>query len=53
MFSNKLIFRYFMETLNQLRKSGKISAEDLRTYRKQWENRTQDRSIILARLKSL
>lgn len=52
-FSHKLDFRYFMETLNQLRKSGKISAEDLRKYRKQWENRTQDRSIILARLKSL
>ena len=53
MFSHKLEFRYFMETLNQLRKNEKISAEDLRNYRKQWENRIQDRSIILARLKSL
>ncbi len=53
MFSHKLEFRYFMETLNQLRNNGKISAEDLRNYRKQWDPRTQDRSIILARLKAL
>ena len=46
-------FSDFMSLLNQLRINNKISAEQLRDCRKQWEENPQDREILCDRLLSL
>ena len=39
-------FGEFMTLLKELRKSDKISSEELRDYRKNWENNPQNRKIL-------
>lgn len=43
---NKIQFGNFMNLLKELRESNKISAEELREYRKNWENYPKNRKII-------
>lgn len=40
-------FGEFMTLLKELRESDKISAEELRDYRKNWENYPQNRKILI------
>ena len=43
---NKKQFGEFVDLLKELRERGKISAEELRDYRKNWENNPQNRKIL-------
>jgi hypothetical protein len=43
-------YREFINMLNELRRNSKISAEDFRSYRKQWEEHPQDRKLLVDRL---
>ena len=43
----------FMNLLNELRRNNKISAEQLRAYRKRWDENPQDRENLTANLKRL
>src|SRR3990170_3049055 len=49
----KVQFRNFMILLNELRSKNKISAEELRLYRKQWENYPQGRESLFDQLTAL
>ena len=46
-------FSDFMSFLNDLRRRDRISAEQLRDYRKQWAEKPSDREIIVKQLESL
>lgn len=41
----------FIELLNKLRRTNRISAEQWRNYRKQWSENPQDRQLLLDQLK--
>ena len=43
---NKKQFGEFVDLLKELRERGKISAGELRDYRKNWENNPQNRKIL-------
>jgi hypothetical protein len=46
-------FRNLIDLLDTLKRSGKISADEWRDYRKQWNDRPQDRDILIDRLNHL
>lgn len=46
-------FGNFMNLLNELRRNNKISAEQLRDYRKRWEQNPEDRETLTASLKRM
>jgi hypothetical protein len=46
-------FRKFMNLLRDLRRNNRISAEQLRDYRKRWEENPQDRGILADELVAL
>ena len=41
----------FIDLLNKLRRTNRISAEQWRNYRKQWNANPQDRQLLLDQLK--
>ncbi len=49
---NKIQFGVFMDLLKELREDDKISAEELRDYRKNWENYPENRKILTDNLTS-
>jgi len=49
---NKIQFGEFMNLLKELRERDKISAQDLRGYRKNWETYPQNRKILTVDLKA-
>ena len=46
-------FRNFILLLNKIKTMGKISAEEWREYRKQWQNDPKSRSILVEKLKHI
>lgn len=46
-------YQHFLELLNKLKSAGKISAEEWRAYREQWNDHAQDRNTLLNRLKHM
>jgi hypothetical protein len=45
-------YQLFLELINNLKRKGKISAEEWRDYRDQWNNQKEGRSALFLRLKS-
>jgi hypothetical protein len=46
-------YQLFLELLNTLKKSDKISAEEWRDYRERWNNYAQGRNTLFSRLKQM